>query len=381
MHQRALAAADLDVDLLRALLGREHPAGVLSIFADAAPGSRTAEVDLRNRLNELQRRIEAEGPRERADALAVTLARLAPEIDVLFDPAEPGRGRALFAPLDDDEPTTFATQLPLANRVVLDQRPFVHPLLECLERGRPAGVALLSAEQAELLEWRQGELIALGQLDPEPTADPDRDRQLAPREQRRRRARDRRRRFLDRAANEVAELARERGWERLVVSGGEPLRTPLIRALPAPLRENAIPEARHLIDLDSNAVAEAVQELLDRHRAEADARLIDDIRDAALAGRGGALGLSEVAAALNEARLERLVYDPEVRFAGAVAADGRLLVPPERDPLGEPSTPEPRLTERIVERCLATGARITPVGGPAAATLAEMGGIAGRLRW
>jgi hypothetical protein len=100
-----------------------------------------------------------------------------------------------------------------------------------------------------------------------------------------------------------------------------------------------------------------------------------------MAGRGGALGLSEVIAALNDARVEQLVYDLAVRYAGAIAADGRLVVPPEQHPLGTPSTAEPRLTERIVERCLATGARVTPVTGPAAEMLAEMGGLAARLRW
>ena len=42
---------------------------------------------------------------------------------------------------------------------------------------------------------------------------------------------------------------------------------------------------------------------------------------------------------------------------------------------------EPRLTERMVERSLATGARVTPVSGEGAALLADMGGVAARLRW
>jgi hypothetical protein len=42
---------------------------------------------------------------------------------------------------------------------------------------------------------------------------------------------------------------------------------------------------------------------------------------------------------------------------------------------------ESRLTERIVERCLRTAARITPLDAIAAATLADAGGIAALLRW
>jgi hypothetical protein len=209
-----------------------------------------------------------------------------------------------------------------------------------------------------------------------------RHRQTTPlREQRHRRARDRRRQMLDKVVVGLSELAGERGWERVVVSGGQSLTAPLIRALPTSLDRNAIRDGRHLIELESNTVARIVGELLEQHQSDADARLTLGIRDAAMAGHGGALGLSEVTAALNDARVEHLVYDPAIRFAGAMAADGRLVLPPERHPLGKPSTAEPRLTERFVERCLATGARVTPVTGPAVEMLAEMGGVAARLRW
>jgi hypothetical protein len=39
------------------------------------------------------------------------------------------------------------------------------------------------------------------------------------------------------------------------------------------------------------------------------------------------------------------------------------------------------LTERIVERALETGARVTPVEGAASNGLAEASGIAAVLRW
>jgi hypothetical protein len=42
---------------------------------------------------------------------------------------------------------------------------------------------------------------------------------------------------------------------------------------------------------------------------------------------------------------------------------------------------ESRLTERIVERCLETEARIIPVESAAAQDLAEANGIGGLLRW
>jgi hypothetical protein len=72
------------------------------------------------------------------------------------DPRTPGRGHVLFAHLDVAEVISFSTLLPVATRVVLDASPFVHPLLEVLEIGRPCGVVLVSGERADLYDWRLG---------------------------------------------------------------------------------------------------------------------------------------------------------------------------------------------------------------------------------
>ncbi len=375
MPYGTLDLADLDASSLAGLLDRGDPAGVLSIFADLAPGARGTEIDLRNRLAELKRRVDG------STALAETLARLEPELRSLVDPSERGRGRALFVPLSGDDPMRLNTHLRLPNRVVLDERPFIHPLLECLERGRPAGVVLLSSEVAEVLEWRDAQPLVIACINAEADSPREGPGATPVREQRGRRARDRRRRFVEQVAAEVREIAARRGWDRLVVSGGDALTRPFVDALPSPLAEHAIRDARHLIDVETTALADIVGELLERQQVEWDLRLTQEIHDAAMTGRGGALGLSEVTAALNDARVAHLVYDPQIRYAGALGADGRLVIPPEQHPLGAPLEPEPRLTERMLERCLATGARITPVHGPAATLLTDMGGIAARLRW
>ena len=72
------------------------------------------------------------------------------------------------------------------------------------------------------------------------------------------------------------------------------------------------------------------------------------------------------------------IYDSARRFTGGISPDGSLFADGERLGLGKE---EPRLLERIVERALDTGARVTPVGGPAAGQLADADGIAALLRW
>jgi hypothetical protein len=198
------------------------------------------------------------------------------------------------------------------------------------------------------------------------------------REQQARREREQRYRFLESVAAEAAQLAGDRGWDRILIAGEQRLTGPLVDALPNWLRRNVIRDSRHLTEIDGPVLAIAVAERLARERAERHLALARRVRDAALGAGRGALGLTDVLVALNEARIEHLIYDPEVRYVGALGADDRLLASSEAVGV---VVEETRLTERIVERCLRTSARITPLEATAAAALADVGGIAALLRW
>lgn len=385
-----------DPDALLALSRRSDPVGVLSIYVDAAPGRdpgpEGAAIDIKNRLAELQRRVASEGPPERARAVAEGVERLGPEIERLTHPAGPGRGRAIFAALGEDHVTRFSSQLHAPNRVVLDSGAFIHPLLELLDEGGPAGVVIASRDDATILEWRLGELTPLERLEPEVSQAPhERSGPVGSsrgagattpkREQRAAREREQDHRFVGRVATAASRLARERDWGRVLVSGGDRLTEPLAAALTPPPPEVVVREPRLLAQMEPAGVAAIATERL---RAEHDAfesRLVDRARDAALGAGTAALGLSEVVGALNEGRVDHLVYDPEVRYVGSVGGDGLLYAESEVGPAGEDLVAEPRLTERLVERALETGARITPVEGAASAALAEASGIAALLRW
>jgi stalled ribosome rescue protein Dom34 len=139
-------------------------------------------------------------------------------------------------------------------------------------------------------------------------------------------------------------------------------------------------DSRVLNGLDDAALAGAVTDLVHEQHTERERQLVERVRDAGLSG-AGALGLSEVVAALNAGRVAHLVYDPEVRYMGSVGADGALYSGDEVGPDRHPGTPEPRLTERLVERALKTGALISPVEGAADGELREAAGVAALLRW
>ena len=146
------SGARLDGAFLAELAARTDPVGYLTIIADADPRAQATRrapwaIEVDNELHALEARLREEGPRERWAAFRDCLERTAPERERLLDASEPGRGRALFAPVSKGRETdAVVLQLPLPTRVVLEERPYVRPLVAALERGRPAGIVTVSRE-------------------------------------------------------------------------------------------------------------------------------------------------------------------------------------------------------------------------------------------
>jgi hypothetical protein len=388
---RELTASDLVSVALRDLIRDEDPLGVVSIYVDmpADGADRRPEIVLKNQLADLESKVDSQGTPRRGEALRSAIARVMPTIERLLDAGTSGRGGAAFSPLSTSEVTFLTAPMPLPIRVVLDSRPFIQPLVELLDEGHPAGVALVSAHAAELLDWRFGDLRPLARVTRE-FADGGRERPgprvtnsagarpvTAARDRRSRRERDQQMRWMEQVAAEVLHLADEQDWGRIVISGDERLTGPLVEALPTRLRDVALLDPRHL-QSDHPALAMDIAERLRQDRAGRNVDLSRRVRAAALGAQRGALGLSEVVAALNEGRVAHVIYDSARRFAGGIGPDGSLFADGERLGLG---TEEPRLLERIVERALDTGARVTPLDGSAAGRLADADGIAALLRW
>lgn len=389
-----LALERLDEDSLRDLLRRTDKHGVLSVYAHADPrpdpNLRAVAIDLKNRYRELLRRIGEAGDAEPSRELTAALERLWPQIERLADPTGTGRSRIVFAALDSGWTLQLKSAMPVANRLVLDDTPFVHPLLELLDEGRPAGFLILSAKEARLFEWRVGSLQPLSTLEQEYVEAPHEragQRGGGPpgqfhspvREQRQSRERKQTERFLNQVTKVTATLADERGWERILVSGGERLTDATISRFPKALRDKVFADTRVLIGLDDAALSEAVTEWIHEQHLERERQLVERIREGVGFGVA-AVGLSEVSAALNIGRVAHLVYDPEVRYVGTIGADGLLYGGDEAGPDGR-GTPEPRFTERLIERALETRARISPVVGAAAGELKDAEGVAALLRW
>jgi Bacterial archaeo-eukaryotic release factor family 10 len=221
---------------LQDLSQRTDRLGVLSVYVNADtsqdPYLRATAIDLKNRFRELQRRLSQNVDSAHTTEVVSALERLRPHIEDLTSPAASGRSRIAFASLGTGSIMRLESAMPVTNRLVLDDGPFIHPLLELLDEGRPGGVVIVSAEAAQLLEWRAGSLQPVCRIEQDYVqAAHERAGQIGGgpagqyhtpmREQRQSRERHRTQRFLEQVTTVAAELAVERGWERILVSGGE----------------------------------------------------------------------------------------------------------------------------------------------------------------
>jgi hypothetical protein len=390
----------VDSALLIDLSGRADPVGYLTIYVDVDPRLQATrrppwEIAVDHELRSLEARARVQGTREHLAALVSCLERIGPEVRRLLDSSEPGRGRALFAPISTPEATeAISLQLPLPTCVVLDTSPYVRPLVTALERGRPAGVVVVSQAGIRVIEvafgdardrlflelaedtddWREMKGPAAG--------NPQLAQQTAPQHDRfDRRLADVRTRAIATRSAEITAFAAERSWEQIAILGDPRLTAAVAAALTGHGRE--VVTVHRTVGGDPTEVSAAVQDELAAARLRCERALADRIVTAAGSRQGGAVvGLGDTLEALNEGRVAHLFLDANTLFEGNVTPDGHLfpegVVPPG---FSEPElSQEPRLVERMIERALATGARVTPVED-AAALLGTSESVAALLRW
>lgn len=390
----------INQDLIRDLIDLHDPIGVLSIYVGITP-ERAAEptpgwpIDVKNQLRDLRQRVKDEEPHANWVALSERIDALNGDLERLLDASEHGRGRALFAPVSEDRTETVAIQLPFRDRVIFDVSPYVRPLVAALDEGRPAGIAVVHKRGVRVLEWRLGEAEELSEDEftiggrdwrkksgPAPAQPLDTRPGGQKRDEFEERVDHNRLRFIREAARAVADLANSRPWDRLVVAG-DPRRTkPFADELNPVGGEQLMVTDLSWEDAAPNVIAEQAWDVLKDLERERQLALVQVARNRALAGGNGAVGVEDVAASLNEGRVDRLVFGVGARLSGYRAPDGMLYAqdrsPGARD---QEFVEEPHLIERMIARVVQTSGTVTPVDGEAAQLLTEHDGVAALLRW
>jgi hypothetical protein len=393
-----MTAVALEPEAILGLACLQDPEGIISIYADGPepgePSDRAAE-ELRVALNSFERRERDRLPHERWERLHLRLDALRPEIEQLASPRLHGRGRALFAGIENAEMRTIEIQYQVPTSVECRPHPNMRPVLAALGVGAPAGIVTVSRGLVRLIDSRMGESTEIARFDiavdtstwrkmhGPSSPNPLQGQESASQEDRfRRRIEDERRRELMSLAPHLAAAVYERGWVVVLVAGAEENAAALTEHVSV-----GIQIARDPSDLapylTAAEVADTLAPALAKARSSSTAAAVARARDAALSGGRGALGLADVLTALAEGRVHELLVDVVREFDGVETPDGRLwpagIVPPGVD-RGQLS-PEPQMIERMVTRAAETNATVTPLDATAAEGLAENDGVAAILRW
>jgi hypothetical protein len=364
----------------------EH--GVISLYIDADPADRRERwrTEVKNGLRVAVDRVGSDADRETRLAVRDTAERL--EQGLLDEPlAAEARGVIGFVEVqrEEGEARWYGLDLsPRTTRVVHGPVAQLHLLLAMLDEAAPRGVAVISAERIRLVDWRLGRVEELHDWELEIFANDWRERKAekppdpargqaisaAGKDQYGERLEHNRKRFAKQAGELAAAEIRRREWHELLVFGDPRYAREFEGAF------EANHEPRHVDDADliSEPIVKLqvrLAELVPSLKRERERRLIERIKDEALAGARGAVGLQETLQALSEGRVEHLVYDAERDYPE----------PSLDDPIVKSTADGLPTLERMVELALSTSAAVTPVEGESAELLAEHEGVVALLRY
>ena len=341
-------------------------------------------VELRNGLRKV---VDAADEKEsRSERLARRELCAWAEREVLgLNPRDRARGLAWFISSDAAVNRRFTLQLPpRATLVRWDDRPFVSPLVDVVDRGRPTGLVLVSTEAIRLLLWQAGRVEqpeqSLYELEPGQWRDYDAyvghpgrtsaGMHVATFEQR---IDEWRQRFLAEAAIAIGEQVREFGWHHLLLAGDKQLIDGFADQLPDPVRERVIDVVNaNVLWEEPAAVADRFESVLDEAWRRDAHKIVDGAIEGAFEGGRGALGWAEVLDCLVQHRVEHLV------FVADATPNPENLPPHVRNALGEPSAD--MVVERAVEHAVGSGADVTAVSDDFGRLL-SVGGVVATLRY
>jgi hypothetical protein len=308
---------------------------------------------------------------DRAQRLAVEATVKRIENERFLDLGE-AEGRGLFgfieAAVKPGEERWYASQLaPRSTEAHYDGRPRVGPLLATLDDGAPAGIAAISGERVRLFDWHLGRIeqlhdwtLELFSLDWRERKAPGPRRPAGGRlvsaaghDQYEQRLEANRRRFANQAGALARASAGDGHWHQILVFGDSRYAGHFADGFAGRCELHHV-EGTDLVAQPVPMIAERIDRLLPRLNRERERALVERITEAAYAEGRSAFGAQETLQALEQGRVEHLVYD--------AGLDGEQVEP-------------------MIELALGTGAAVTPVEDESATALVTHGGVAALLRY
>lgn len=391
---------NLGDDTLQRLISFDDSIGTLSLYASHSlsshDGGDHARIAIRNQLRDL---METWAQRDPAVAkhLSDRVNRSENLIDELLSPATSGRGRALFVGVESGNNEFVTAGIPFAERAVFGHHPLVRPLVAALDEGRPAGLVDVSRTAVRIMQWRLGSVTDVERIEfelfdeqvsrekkgPAPANSQSFHRGASNRERFGDHVDEQFARFLKDAMARVGELATGHHWDRIVIAGGPKWRDPA-KGFVAGVDAQVVVADTQWNDDSVEVVAASVWPALRALHLDREQDLLSTVFDRARSGGAAVTGLRNVCDALNEGRVDQLLFDSDVVADGYVSDQGTLH-PTVGGTLAEAEDVSFRRSslfmERLVIAAITRGGTAVPVTPGTSTALAEADGVAAMLRW
>jgi hypothetical protein len=377
----------MDADRLGELLEWSPPLGVISVCFEIDPADRGGGWRMRLR-DGLRRLVEAANDERRELRLAMkpTAERILARFPV--ESRRPsGRCQIGFVEVarDGGDERWHSYQLrPRGLRVVHRARPDLTSMVELLEDGAPLLAIAVSAERVRLWRWELGRISELSSWEADFRKGMWRERKArvsrdpataqfpkaAGKDQLAQRLEANRDRFLHDVGQRIAgEIPR--GRVGAIVAFGDPDQVRKVTEGVGPGHVVRHGGEQDIVSEENERIAARLDGMLDEINRSRELEQVRRAMEAARAGGNASAGLQETMQALAEARVAHLLLDSERGFGPDEGA--RPTWEEESEPGG--------LGPAMIDQALRTGARVTPVRGPAAEALSQSQGVAALLRY
>lgn len=300
-----------------------------------------------------------------------------------------GKGVAVFSCRDADFWRAYSLAVPVYNEAYVHHRPYIKPLTDVLDAYGRYGVILVDSEGARMFLFNLGELVeASGTLGEEVRRLKHGGASGITGMRGGRAARSARReeavvlRNLKEAVEATVAFCTSNGCTRLVLGGTEANVRQFYDLLPKAMQDKVIGS----FVVDSGASVAEVQsrsmDLIEQVAQKRETELVDEMIAGWKRGSGGAAGLSDTLAALQEHRVGVLLVNAGFEASGYRCQNCRYLMLVEREecPLcgGQVEFVED-IVDTMVHRALEQGVEVEVVRGNQ--KLEEVGGIGALLRY
>jgi peptide subunit release factor 1 (eRF1) len=355
-------------------------ARVLSLYLRIEPASqvrRSYRIDLEDLLREAREKLDESA---RAD-FATEAAKAQAWLD--GQPQPRGKGLAVFSCSLRGLWRADFLAVPVMNHVTFEPRPDVAPLLELIDEYERYAVAVVDKEKARLFTVFAGEIeesehfkdFVFGKTDQGGISQPDYQRHHEMHVLW----------HLKKVAKRLAELHRERPFDRLILAGPEEAATELRRLLSRPLNQRVVAVVGAELFANEREILDRTLEIERTVERQVEERLLGQLIE--LLGPNGRamLGVEPTLAALWADTVQTLVVTHELHLAGSECSNCGRLDPgriQQCPTCGKEMREVHDLVHRAMARAVEQSARVDVLHGAAGHRLMELGdGLGCLLRY